>query len=101
MTREALERVVKHFIKKGNKDQHLSSHYVQVIDVFTIPKYIYRPEKKQFEIVKESENPSLLGSADSKISMFRERCDIIKQRMMRTDLFQVEEDEGLKVRSIS
>jgi DNA polymerase epsilon subunit 2 len=101
MTRNALERVVKHFIKKGNRDQQLSSHYIQVIDVFTIPKYLYKPEKKQFEMVKESEKPTILGPADSKINMFRERCDIIKQRMMRTDLFQAEEDEGLKVRSAS
>jgi hypothetical protein len=101
MTRSILEKVVQHFIKKSVQDQQgeFASH-IEVIDVFTIPKYIYNTHQKYFELCPKSGKLGLLGNAEDKFNMFRERYIIIKQRLLTTEIFQSNEEDDMKVTRI-
>jgi hypothetical protein len=95
MTKEVLEKLVKHLINKSTSDHHPPMYHVHVIDVFTVPRYVYRVEKKAFELIKATEE--VLGMADAKIDIFCERYDMMKQRILRTDVFQHLDHEEMKV----
>lgn len=78
---------------------------LEVIDAFSIPRYRYHHDQSVFLkyaivvlIFKDyfphtwgdriEEKPSLFGPAASKALIFRDRYDLIKQRIMRNDQFK-------------
>ncbi|KAJ1931949.1 DNA-directed DNA polymerase epsilon, subunit B, partial [Kickxella alabastrina] len=56
-----------------------------VIDAFDVPTWWYDPGKKMF--VKPFENDSIMSSAEAKSALFRQRYDLLKQRVMRNENF--------------
>src|SRR5271167_2476354 len=59
--------------------------FFSVIDAFTQPKYTYNSTTKSFQL---SPKPSIISSPKEKATIFRERYNIILQRLLRNDLFQ-------------
>ncbi|KAJ1821677.1 DNA-directed DNA polymerase epsilon, subunit B, partial [Coemansia sp. RSA 2599] len=56
-----------------------------VIDAFDIPAWWYDPGKKMF--VQPFEKGDIMSSAESKAALFRQRYDLLKQRVMRNENF--------------
>lgn len=61
-------------------------HWVKVVDAFDIPRLTYNADKRYFEIVKSE--PSLFPSPARNITLFRDRYNIIYQRLLRNESFQ-------------
>ncbi|PWW80173.1 hypothetical protein C7212DRAFT_273799 [Tuber magnatum] len=60
--------------------------YLKVIDAFSQPKFSYNPLKKQFE---KAPKPSLLPPPQTKTQLFRTRYNLLHQRLLRTETFQL------------
>ncbi|CAZ85465.1 unnamed protein product [Tuber melanosporum] len=60
--------------------------YLKVIDAFSQPKFAYNPLKKQFE---KAPKPSLLPPPQTKTQLFRTRYNLLHQRLLRTETFQL------------
>ena len=59
--------------------------FFSVIDAFTQPKYAYNSITKTFQ---PASKPSIISAPKQKVSLFRERYEIILQRLLRNELFQ-------------
>ncbi|KAL2866358.1 DNA polymerase epsilon noncatalytic subunit [Aspergillus lucknowensis] len=62
-------------------------HWVKVIEAFDIPRLTYNAEKKHFEATKSK--PSLFPDPSHKTALFRDRYNIVHQRLLRNESFQV------------
>eukprot|EP00040_Diaphanoeca_grandis_P015010 m.76332 g.76332 ORF g.76332 m.76332 type:complete len:567 (-) comp24885_c0_seq1:21-1721(-) len=64
----------------------ISSHVLQVINTFDVPRMLYNLDRKQFLETKHNSklNPD---TASSKAAVFRERFSILRQRTMRHPMF--------------
>lgn len=60
--------------------------WLKVVDAYTQPRLLYDTHKKHFERV--TTKPSLLPSPAHKTALFRDRYNIIHQRLMRSEAFQ-------------
>ncbi|KAE8146255.1 DNA polymerase alpha/epsilon subunit B-domain-containing protein [Aspergillus avenaceus] len=62
-------------------------HWMKVIDAFSIPRLIYNADKKYFEASKSK--PTLFPHPSHKTALFRDRYNIIYQRLLRNESFQM------------
>ncbi|KAK1700275.1 DNA polymerase alpha/epsilon subunit B [Colletotrichum godetiae] len=60
--------------------------WFNVIDAYDQPRYAYNVAKKHFE--RETSKPSLLPPASHKTALFRNRYNVIHQRLLRNEPFQ-------------
>ncbi|KAK4153228.1 DNA polymerase alpha/epsilon subunit B-domain-containing protein [Chaetomidium leptoderma] len=60
--------------------------WLKVINAFEQPRYTYNVAKKHFE--KTSAKPSLLPPASHKTDAFRNRYNVVHQRLLRNESFQ-------------
>lgn len=60
--------------------------WLKVINALEQPRYIYNVEKKHFE--RETKKPSLMPPASHKTMVFRNRFNVIHQRLLRNESFQ-------------
>ncbi|KAK7739173.1 DNA-directed DNA polymerase epsilon, subunit B [Cytospora paraplurivora] len=60
--------------------------WLKVINALEQPRFIYNVEKKHFE--KETKKPSLMPPASHKTTAFRNRFNVIHQRLLRNEAFQ-------------
>ena len=104
MDKESLERVIDEIKKAALLDQRTESEslqksareYLHVIDAFEVPKLRYRHAEKAFtryvvhqfcSCISVSEQCHLLAPAIEKAQVFKERYNVIYQRIMRNDAF--------------
>jgi hypothetical protein len=71
----------------------ISAHF-HLISAFDVPRCVYSSQKKTFESTKKGKE--LLGSAGSKPVLFKERYDLLKQRLLRNDLFRADSSFAVK-----
>ncbi|KAJ5457121.1 hypothetical protein N7530_012395 [Penicillium desertorum] len=70
-------------------DTQLSLHprrWLKVIHAFDLPRLTYNVDKKYFEAVKSK--PSLFPSPAYKTALFRDRYNLVYQRLLRNESFQ-------------
>ncbi|KAK2003235.1 DNA polymerase alpha/epsilon subunit B [Colletotrichum falcatum] len=60
--------------------------WLNVIDAYDQPRFSYNVAKKHFE--RETMKPSLLPPAKNKTALFRNRYNVIHQRLLRNESFQ-------------
>ncbi|KAI8633841.1 DNA polymerase epsilon subunit B [Xylariaceae sp. FL1651] len=60
--------------------------WLKVIDAFDQPRMLYNTSKKHFE--RDYSKPSLMPSASHKTVLFRNRYNVIHQRLLRNESFQ-------------
>ncbi|CAL3967543.1 hypothetical protein PZA11_003815 [Diplocarpon coronariae] len=60
--------------------------WLKVIDAFEQPRLVYNVGKKHFD--REASKPSLLPQASHKTQVFRNRYNLIHQRLLRNESFQ-------------
>ncbi|KAK0638857.1 DNA polymerase alpha/epsilon subunit B-domain-containing protein [Cercophora newfieldiana] len=68
--------------------------WLKVIHAFDQPRYTYNVGKKHFE--KETTKPSLLPAASHKTDAFRNRFNVIHQRLLRNESFQTSAVAGVR-----
>jgi DNA polymerase epsilon subunit 2 len=61
-------------------------HWLKVIDAFDLPRLTYNVDKKYFEAIKSE--PSLFPSPSHKTALFRDRYNLVYQRLLRNESFQ-------------
>ncbi|KAJ5312903.1 hypothetical protein PENANT_c049G00664 [Penicillium antarcticum] len=61
-------------------------HWLKVIDAFNLPRLTYNVDKKYFEAIKSK--PSLFPSPSHKTALFRDRYNLVYQRLLRNESFQ-------------
>lgn len=61
-------------------------HWLKVIDAFDLPRLAYNVDKKYFEAMKSK--PSLFPSPSYKTALFRDRYNLVYQRLLRNESFQ-------------
>ncbi|KAJ5804272.1 DNA polymerase alpha/epsilon subunit B [Penicillium psychrosexuale] len=61
-------------------------HWLKMIDAFDLPRLTYNVDKKYFEAVKSK--PSLFPSPSYKTALFRDRYNLVYQRLLRNESFQ-------------
>ncbi|KAL3457736.1 DNA polymerase alpha/epsilon subunit B-domain-containing protein [Aspergillus heterothallicus] len=62
-------------------------HWIRVIEAFETPRLTYNAEKRHFEVTKFK--PSLFPNPSHKTALFRDRYNIVHQRLLRNESFQV------------
>ncbi|OHE93979.1 DNA polymerase alpha/epsilon subunit B [Colletotrichum orchidophilum] len=60
--------------------------WLNVVDAYDQPRFSYNVAKKHFE--RETSKPSLLPPASHKTALFRNRYNVIHQRLLRNESFQ-------------
>ncbi|KPM43065.1 hypothetical protein AK830_g3433 [Neonectria ditissima] len=60
--------------------------WLKVVDAYDQPRLIYNVDKKHFE--RDTSAPSLLPPASHKTTVFRNRYNVIHQRLLRNESFQ-------------
>ncbi|KAL2073323.1 hypothetical protein VTL71DRAFT_10647 [Oculimacula yallundae] len=68
--------------------------WLKVVDAFEQPRLIYNVGKKHFD--RDTSKPSLLPPASHKTQVFRNRYNLIHQRLLRNESFQTPTFEGSK-----
>lgn len=61
-------------------------HWLKVIDAFDLPRLTYNVDKKYFEALKSKS--SLFPSPSYKTALFRDRYNLVYQRLLRNESFQ-------------
>lgn len=61
-------------------------HWLKVINAFDLPRLTYNVDKKYFEAMKSK--PSLFPSPSYKTALFRDRYNLVYQRLLRNESFQ-------------
>ncbi|KAJ5782202.1 DNA polymerase alpha/epsilon subunit B [Penicillium paradoxum] len=61
-------------------------HWLKVIGAFDLPRLTYNVDKKYFEATKSK--PSLFPSPSHKTALFRDRYNLVYQRLLRNESFQ-------------
>ncbi|KAJ2490954.1 DNA-directed DNA polymerase epsilon, subunit B [Coemansia sp. RSA 2050] len=67
------------------EDGNSGSDLFTVIDAFDVPAWWYDPSKKMFTLAFTKGD--ILSSAESKAALFRQRYDLLRQRVLRNDNF--------------
>ncbi|KAL4948328.1 DNA polymerase alpha/epsilon subunit B-domain-containing protein [Aspergillus filifer] len=62
-------------------------HWLKVVEAHKTPRLRYNAEKKHFEVTKTK--PSLFPQPSHKTALFRDRYNIVHQRLLRNESFQV------------
>ncbi|KAL4737382.1 DNA polymerase alpha/epsilon subunit B-domain-containing protein [Aspergillus similis] len=62
-------------------------YWIKVTGAFDTPRLAYNAEKKHFEVSKIK--PSLFPDPSHKTALFRDRYNLVHQRLLRNELFQV------------
>ncbi|KAG6119529.1 hypothetical protein E4U14_005253 [Claviceps sp. LM454 group G7] len=80
--------VGEHAQDQGHDDEKTNDPraWLTVINAFEQPRLLYNVGKKHFE--RETSKPSLLPPASHKTTMFRNRYQVIHQRLLRSEAFQ-------------
>ncbi|EPE10648.1 dna polymerase epsilon subunit b [Ophiostoma piceae UAMH 11346] len=60
--------------------------WLKVVGAFDQPRMVYNVQKKHFE--RETTKPSILPNTTHKTALFRNRFNVILQRLMRNEMFQ-------------
>ncbi|PWY64535.1 hypothetical protein BO70DRAFT_325263 [Aspergillus heteromorphus CBS 117.55] len=60
-------------------------HWIRVIEAFDIPRIIYNADKKYFEVARSK--PTLFPPSSQKITLFRDRYNVVHQRLLRHESF--------------
>ncbi|KAF7540931.1 hypothetical protein G7Z17_g12074 [Cylindrodendrum hubeiense] len=60
--------------------------WLKIVDAYEQPRLIYNVDKKHFE--RDTSAPSLLPPASHKTTVFRNRYNVIHQRLLRNEAFQ-------------
>ncbi|KAI8927186.1 DNA polymerase alpha/epsilon subunit B-domain-containing protein [Entophlyctis helioformis] len=68
-------------------DLNTMSAYLHVVDAQSVPHIQYHPGLGMF--IKGRKDSHLLAPAESRTAVFRERFELIKQRLLRNDAFRV------------
>ncbi|KAK6091811.1 DNA-directed DNA polymerase epsilon, subunit B [Batrachochytrium dendrobatidis] len=63
------------------------SQCISIIDAYQVPHNQYWADKNTFISVTSKETP--VASADSRTALFRDRFDLLKQRLLRNEAFRV------------
>lgn len=61
-------------------------NWLKVIDAFDLPRLTYNVDKKYFEVIKSKS--SLFPSPAHKTTLFRDRYNLVYQRLLRNEAFQ-------------
>lgn len=61
-------------------------HWLKAIDAFDLPRLTYNVDKKYFEAIKSK--PVLFPSPSHKTALFRDRYNLVYQRLLRNESFQ-------------
>ncbi|KAJ5150960.1 DNA polymerase alpha/epsilon subunit B [Penicillium canariense] len=61
-------------------------HWLKVIDAFDLPRLTYNVDKKYFEAFKSK--PTLFPPPSHKTALFRDRYNLVYQRLLRNESFQ-------------
>lgn len=61
-------------------------HWLKVIDAFDLPRLTYNVDKKYFEAIKSK--PTLFPTSTHKTALFRDRYNLVYQRLLRNEAFQ-------------
>ncbi|KAK2615176.1 hypothetical protein N8I77_001950 [Diaporthe amygdali] len=72
--------------QEQDDDTNDPRRWLKVINALEQPRYIYNVEKKHFE--RETKKPSLMPPAAHKTTVFRNRFNVIHQRLLRNESFQ-------------
>ncbi|KAJ3414875.1 DNA polymerase epsilon subunit 2 [Chytridiales sp. JEL 0842] len=62
------------------------SALLHVVDAFSVPKWVYITEKKSF--TRNTEANHVFATASAKAAVCRDRFDLIRQRILRNDMFR-------------
>ncbi|KAF5637437.1 DNA polymerase epsilon subunit 2 [Fusarium tjaetaba] len=73
--------------------------WLKVINAYDQPRFIYNVGKKHFE--KDTATPSLLPPASHKTTVFRNRYNVIHQRLLRNETFQSSAVSSSRKQSLS
>ncbi|CAO3675892.1 unnamed protein product [Umbelopsis vinacea] len=102
------EEILKENLSQMTLDDEIDSidvsQYLQVVDAFSMPSMQYDYHRKGF--VQSSEKPSLLSSANAKGDVYRDRFNLIRQRVLRNENFMppsvqlIDNDSYLKITPI-
>lgn len=72
----------------GGDNHRNNKDIFSVINAFNIPTWWYDPGKKMFiQPFSETGEEGILSSADAKAALFRQRYDLLKQRILRNENF--------------
>ncbi|OJJ35730.1 hypothetical protein ASPWEDRAFT_110730 [Aspergillus wentii DTO 134E9] len=75
--------------EKDYDDQDFSLHprnWIKVVEAFDLPRLTYNADKKYFETIKSK--PALFPPPSHKTALFRDRYNLVYQRLLRNDSFQ-------------
>lgn len=72
--------------------------WLNVINAFDQPRLVYNVGKKHFE--RETNKPSLLPPASHKTTVFRNRYQVIYQRLLRSEAFQTSSVSSSRKRTV-
>ncbi|CEJ62433.1 hypothetical protein PMG11_10933 [Penicillium brasilianum] len=61
-------------------------HWLKVVDAFDLPRLTYNVDKKYFEALKSK--PTLFPPPSHKSALFRDRYNLVYQRLLRNESFQ-------------
>lgn len=61
-------------------------HWLKVVDAFDLPRLTYNVDKKYFEALKSK--PTLFPPPTHKAALFRDRYNLVYQRLLRNESFQ-------------
>ncbi|KAI1177200.1 DNA polymerase epsilon subunit B [Nemania sp. FL0916] len=76
-------------VQEDDPDDERLSHprnWLKVVDAFEQPRMLYNVAKKHFE--RDPSKPSLMPPPSHKTTLFRNRYNVIHQRLLRNELFQ-------------
>ncbi|KAI1341401.1 DNA polymerase epsilon subunit B [Xylariaceae sp. FL0016] len=69
-----------------DEDLNNPRKWLKVVSAYDQPRMLYNVHKKHFE--RDPSNPSLMPSASHKTNLFRNRYNVIHQRLLRNESFQ-------------
>ncbi|KAI0134488.1 DNA polymerase alpha/epsilon subunit B [Xylariales sp. AK1849] len=61
-------------------------NWIKVVSAYDQPRMLYNVSKKHFE--RDASKPSMMPSASHKTALFRNRYNVIQQRLLRNESFQ-------------
>jgi len=102
VTRSSLEEIIQKTIEKNIIQETLGKYdnesisfndiqkYFHILDAFSLPKYTFNVQSKTFH--RETNKKKLFADASEKGKLYQERYHLIKQRILRNELFNVSSD---------